>query len=226
MDSDKNQVYIAGPWDGLVAGMFLKAGWAGTNRLEMADLVVFTGGADIDPGIYNEKSDGSFPPNKKRDELEIGLYHAAKNWGIPMVGICRGAQLLNALNGGTLWQDVDNHTTNHSAIDVRTNKVYTVTSTHHQQMRVGPAATLVAAAYVPAIAGPGSLCTKKRASGVTQYPQPRDLDTEVVWYNNTNCLCFQPHPEYPGNTQTAEYFWDLFKEFFAFEETQIAQESA
>jgi len=224
MDSKANQVYIAGGFDSLVAGMFLDAGWRGTRDLMMADIVVFTGGADIDPKLYGEPIAGAYGINTRRDEAEVELFKAAKNFGIPMLGICRGAQLLNVLNGGKLWQDVNHHTTNHWLTDLRNGTQALVTSTHHQQMIPN-----LKLGNLIAIAGKGertSLCTTKHAAGVTQVPNIGDVDAEVVWYQDTQCLCFQPHPEYPGKTGTAEYFWSVFNELFDFDVDKTAQESA
>lgn len=224
MQSNHKQVFIAGGFDGLVANLFLRNGFQGTRDLTMADVVVFTGGADINPALYNETPFGSGAPNQKRDDLEVATFKSALNWEIPMIGICRGAQLLNVLNGGTLWQDVDNHTANHDIIDVRTEDVYRVTSTHHQQMRPNnKTANMIAIAHTPKLGGRGSLCTKRRAAAGTFVPTLGDVDPEVVWYAKNKCLCFQPHPEYPGNTQTEEYFWKLVDELFTFEEkVQVA----
>jgi len=226
MNSDHLQVYVVGRFDGLVATMFRNRGWRGTRDIAMADLVVFTGGADINPAIYNEPVSGAKYIDEQRDAEEMAVYKAALNWNIPMLGICRGAQLLNCMNGGSLWQDVNNHTANHWIVDTRTDATAFVTSTHHQQMRINPkTGHMIAVAYNQAVKGRKSLCTRKAGAGVTQIPHAGDVDPEVVWYADTSCLCFQPHPEYPGNTDTANYFWSLFEELFDFGQSQ-AQESA
>lgn len=219
MHSNHKQVFIVGHFDGLVASLFLRRGFKGTRDLTMADVVVFTGGADISPSLYNEGFHGTFSTNKVRDDLEVATFQSALNWEIPMIGICRGAQLLNVLNGGSLWQDVDNHTANHEVLDVRTEEIFTVTSTHHQQMRPNnKTATMIAVANTPKLGGRGSLSTRKRAQAGTFVPALGDVDPEVVWYERNKCLCFQPHPEYPGSTQTETYFWNLVDELFTFDE--------
>lgn len=69
------------------------------------DLIIFSGGEDINPRMYGEANRYS-QVNDRRDELEKEIYRIAKNYGIKMLGICRGHQLLNVLEGGYLLQDI------------------------------------------------------------------------------------------------------------------------
>lgn len=70
------------------------------------DGLLLTGGGDIDPMRYGQEMDGSQPPDPQRDEAEIALARAFLAAGKPILGICRGHQLLNVVLGGTLKQDV------------------------------------------------------------------------------------------------------------------------
>src|SRR5690606_12977256 len=71
------------------------------------DGLLFTGGHDISPSLY-----GQAPSAKcgtvivERDEMEKLLFQLALQRDLPMLGICRGIQLFNALLGGTLYQDL------------------------------------------------------------------------------------------------------------------------
>lgn len=68
---------------------------------------LFTGGQDVDPVLYGaEKSDKCGQPNQDRDELEKELFACAMREDKPVLGICRGIQLINVLCGGTLYQDI------------------------------------------------------------------------------------------------------------------------
>lgn len=69
------------------------------------DLIIFSGGEDINPRLYGESNRYS-QINEERDELEIEIYRIAKAYNIKMLGICRGHQLLNVLEGGYLLQDI------------------------------------------------------------------------------------------------------------------------
>lgn len=78
--------------------------------IEHLDGVVLTGGADIDPAHYGQDPHpdlGAIEPD--RDAYELALLAAADRKGIPVLGICRGMQLINVARGGTLAQHVDDH---------------------------------------------------------------------------------------------------------------------
>jgi putative glutamine amidotransferase len=69
------------------------------------DALVLTGGGDIDPATYGAAPHPrTGPPNAGRDRAELDLLAAALTAGLPVLGICRGLQLLNIAQGGTLHQ--------------------------------------------------------------------------------------------------------------------------
>jgi putative glutamine amidotransferase len=73
--------------------------------LDLIDGLILAGGADIDPGSYGEASHpetrGTVP---ERDEFELALARRAIERDLPLLGICRGMQLMNVATGGTLLQ--------------------------------------------------------------------------------------------------------------------------
>ena len=76
---------------------------------ETCDGLLLAGGGDIDPAYYGQHSAGSFPPNPARDALELellGLFTATQK---PVLGICRGIQVINVFFGGTLVQNLPGH---------------------------------------------------------------------------------------------------------------------
>lgn len=84
-----------------------------TDDKELADIVslcdgfVFTGGHDLNPHIYNEEAlpvCGTVSP--ERDDMETKLLSLLLATDKPVLGICRGLQLINAYLGGTLYQDL------------------------------------------------------------------------------------------------------------------------
>ncbi|MEV5734163.1 gamma-glutamyl-gamma-aminobutyrate hydrolase family protein [Streptomyces sp. NPDC052292] len=74
------------------------------------DGLVVAGGPDVDPARYGaERSPRTGPPAPERDAWELALIEAALAAGVPLLGICRGMQLLNVALGGTLVQHLDGH---------------------------------------------------------------------------------------------------------------------
>jgi putative glutamine amidotransferase len=72
------------------------------------DGLVLTGGADVDPERYGHDNTAS-TVERERDTVEFALFEAALDDEIPILGICRGFQLINVHAGGTLHQDVPSH---------------------------------------------------------------------------------------------------------------------
>ncbi len=78
-----------------------------SHALARFDGVVIPGGNDIDPALYGEAPlPGADEPVPLRDRFEPALVVAAEGIGLPLLGICRGAQILNVAHGGTLVQSL------------------------------------------------------------------------------------------------------------------------
>ncbi|MGQ5638772.1 MULTISPECIES: gamma-glutamyl-gamma-aminobutyrate hydrolase family protein [unclassified Streptomyces] len=74
------------------------------------DGLVIAGGPDVDPARYGaERSPRTGPPALERDAWELALIDAALAARVPLLGVCRGMQLLNVALGGTLVQHLDGH---------------------------------------------------------------------------------------------------------------------
>ncbi len=76
--------------------------------LQMANGVVIGGGEDVNPLLYNKHEYDSLceTPDNYRDSIEILMIHYAIKNKIPLLGICRGNQIMNVANGGTLIPDI------------------------------------------------------------------------------------------------------------------------
>ncbi len=72
------------------------------------DGIVLTGGADVEPSRYGHDNHAS-DTEPARDEVEFTLFETALGDGLPVLGICRGLQLINVHQGGTLQQHVPEH---------------------------------------------------------------------------------------------------------------------
>ena len=78
---------------------------ADAEVLERLDAVVFAGGADLDPGLYGEESHPETTGLRpERDAAEVPLMKAALDRDVPLLGICRGMQVLSVVRGGSLVQ--------------------------------------------------------------------------------------------------------------------------
>ncbi len=80
---------------------------AACAALKACDALVLTGGGDIDSLLYGQEPHPQCAQQDPvRDACEIALFHAARQRGIPIFGICRGIQLVNVAMGGDLIQDI------------------------------------------------------------------------------------------------------------------------
>ncbi|MCB5273970.1 putative glutamine amidotransferase [Arthrobacter sp. SO5] len=88
---------------------------AAGEALEGLDGVVLPGGGDLDPRLYGEvPGDSCYDVNQAQDRLDLAVARQSIDAGLPVLGICRGHQLLNVLYGGTLIQDMAPGTVVHS----------------------------------------------------------------------------------------------------------------
>jgi putative glutamine amidotransferase len=84
------------------------------EALKALDGVVLPGGGDLDPRLYGEEpGDACYDVSHAQDELDLAIARRSIDAGLPVLGICRGHQLLNVLYGGTLIQDMDPGTVAH-----------------------------------------------------------------------------------------------------------------
>jgi gamma-glutamyl-gamma-aminobutyrate hydrolase PuuD len=186
-------VWISEPTSELMLGeMFGRAACRKAKTLDKADLVVFTGGADVSPELYGEKLTDAHPKtrfNKSRDNRDMQLYADALQMRIPMVGICRGAQFLHVMNGGKLYQDVDGHQTSHSIRTADNLTIDAVTSTHHQMVMSNDRMVVLATARQS---------TERWIDKRVSERSAKHDDIEAFLYPETLCLGIQGHPEYRG----------------------------
>ncbi|MGZ3587996.1 MAG: gamma-glutamyl-gamma-aminobutyrate hydrolase family protein [Candidatus Limnocylindrales bacterium] len=71
--------------------------------------LLLTGGADVDPARYGAPAEGSRDTQPGRDALEAAAFGAARERGVPILGICRGFQAINVFMGGRLVQHLEGH---------------------------------------------------------------------------------------------------------------------
>jgi putative glutamine amidotransferase len=108
--------------DGLVsvgARPVLLPGSGAVDLLDLVDALVLTGGGDLDPLLSGADPAGASEVDRTRDDGEIALVRAAARVGVPVLGVCRGLQLLAIAFGGTLTGGVQ-HIRPHDGHDVST----------------------------------------------------------------------------------------------------------
>lgn len=217
MSSEKlrPKVYIIGGGFEYIKLMY-RLGCDGAKGLDDADVVLFTGGEDVNPALYGEVCMAKTHYSRDRDEKEKAIFEAALLKKLPMIGICRGGQFLNVMNGGKMWQHVTGHTIEHVARieippfnenDMR--RTIKVTSTHHQMMI--PTEHAIVLATANEAYEKHSFDRYVAGRGGNDNP-----DTEVVFYDDTNCLCFQPHPEFKTAPADCVDFFEECLENFIF----------
>lgn len=185
------------------------AGYTIVHHPDDADVILFAGGADVSPHLYGERPIEGTYSHFERDVYNKRLWDGMKP-GQKAVGICRGAQFLNVMNGGKLWQDVDNHTGTHELEDLITGQVVSVSSTHHQMMRPTDKAEIVAIAYESS----QRYCADEISICPDSDWEEGNEDIEVVFYDEAHpTLCFQPHPEYFEYVECTKYFLNLLKRY-------------
>jgi gamma-glutamyl-gamma-aminobutyrate hydrolase PuuD len=149
----------------------------------MSPLILW-GGTDVSPSLYNQiPLKYTQYPDTKRDNEEAEMVNEAIFLGVPVIGVCRGAQLLCVLNDGTLYQHSEGHGRNH---DVHTlDGVFYAAAGHHQIMNpVGEFEVIGWSDFPTKVWNP---------DGTTKIIE---RSPEIVWWPETKCLGIQPHPEW------------------------------
>jgi len=167
------------------------------------DLILFTGGEDITPGLYGDVSPkGMCFSNIHRDREEREIFKLAMKHDIRMIGICRGIQFLNVMDGGKMIHDVNNHTGSWHDMVIPSGEVIRVNSLHHQMVIPSKDAEII------------GWSLKHRA---TKYYGNKDLpiatpevEPEAVLFKNINAAGVQYHPEImEKNSVGYKFFYEL-----------------
>lgn len=169
------------------------------DSAEKADILLFTGGSDVDPRFYNEPEGKHTYSNLPRDKAEKAYFD--KYFNKFKLGICRGAQFLTVMSGGKLIQHINNHEGNQDVF-FSDGTVHTIPSTHHQMMypfeiehELLGWADFQSSFYLNGY--------NKNITLPDNFKEP-----EVVWYKNSRSFCIQGHPEYPCSDRTRSYLYN------------------
>jgi len=171
------------------------------------DAVVFWGGQDISPSLYGHNahpySQAPLRGLSARDQFEWGAMKYCKVHDIPMIGVCRGAQMLCAFAGGYLIQDMTGHVSNGGihAMTTSDGEELRTTSCHHQMMYpfVVPHEMLAWSTHSLSKHYEG-----EEGEDLSDRMVGR-VEPEVVYYPTIRGLAIQGHPEWAVGTQFADY---------------------
>lgn len=199
------KIYVVGDQFSYINWMQAKL----TSAMEEADLVLFTGGADVTPAYYGEPKHPRTGNDTFRDHKEKEAFLKARALNKHMLGICRGSQFLCVMSGGKLVQHQEMQGYEHPII-LKGGKVINITSTHHQAQYPY---NLPKEEYE--ILGWTDNLSGFHLDGNNEELNP-SKECEIVYYPATHCLGIQGHPEFQDfkdRDDTIEYLRGLLNDF-------------
>ncbi len=173
------------------------------DYVDLVDGIILPGGADLDPALYGAESEtDEFPPEPERDRFELDLLDAAFGADLPVLGVCRGLQLLNVHGGGTLHQDVPEHARWDAALDAELHEVHLVPDTLAAEL-YGPT-TRVNTLHHQTI--------DRLARGWVASGHAPDGTIETIELPGRNVFAVQWHPEWmAGRPHDPAFAWLLHR---------------
>lgn len=181
-----------------------------TRNPQEANLAIFPGGADINPALYRQKPNPRTSWWEEIDRMQIEAYNRLPKECIKF-GICRGLQLLCALSGGKLIQDVTGHASgNHNIITIDDINM-PITSCHHQM--IYPFDMNEDDYQIIAWADPQRSVHYFGETNENINLPENFVEIEMCWFPKTNCLGVQGHPEWMSeHSQVVRYLNNLILE--------------
>jgi putative glutamine amidotransferase len=163
------------------------------GELAACDALVLSGGNDVHPGLYGRMDawEKTKDVDERRDRFEIDIIHAALTAHLPVLGICRGAQIFNVARGGTLVPDLQSAGFEDHRRGLGSEKVHGITITPGSGLRaiVGQDAAEVNTSHHQAIERPGEglRITARSSDGVAEaaeweQPEGKSFLLLVQWH--------------------------------------------
>lgn len=159
------------------------------------DAIVLWGGTDINPHFYKQNPHPMtwYHEGGARDRLEWQWLHEAMSNGVPIIGVCRGAQMICAGVGGTLFQHVTGHNGGNHAMETEDGRVYQTSSAHHQMLNL----TALPEDSYELIAWSKTNRSQAYEDVNGKLAMPEGFkEPEVVLFPNIRALAVQGHPEW------------------------------
>ena len=163
------------------------------NLFALCDAFVLIGGDDLNPKLYNEEINGATDIDDEIDSWEITIIDYAIKMQKPIMGICRGLQLLNVYFGGSLIQDFPNHKGDDHKITLVNSKYgfpeTTMVNTYHHQV-INKLANVFEVVY-----------------------QANDSVIEMIVHQTLPIFAVQFHPEMQAQSLISRELIKLFKHY-------------
>lgn len=162
------------------------------KKLSDANIVLFTGGEDVDPSLYGKKRHPRTHSNLQRDTKEKNVFDKVRPNQL-CIGICRGSQFLCVMNGGILVQDCAGHALWQTHAITNGSLEFQITSTHHQMQYPYNLPKENYEVLYKAFQGTGFEGDGIDVSKIVENGEP-----EIVLYHTEGkpkCLAIQGHPE-------------------------------
>lgn len=164
------------------------------------DALLLPGGGDLAPGLYGQLTRGAEPADTERDREELAMAQTFLEAGKPILGICRGMQVLNVALGGTLLQDIPGHS-QRAGVDTW----HAVRTERHGPWEAAREWMWVNSAHHQAVDRPGS--------GLVVVQRAEDGIAEAMVHRTLPVLGVQYHPERMEHSGILLFHW-FFSRFF------------
>ncbi|MBI4004758.1 gamma-glutamyl-gamma-aminobutyrate hydrolase family protein [Candidatus Roizmanbacteria bacterium] len=182
---------------------------AAHQYITMSDGLILQGGNDIDPSTYGEKPQGAINCQLFRDVFEFALLTSALEKGIPILGICRGFQLVNVFFGGSLIQNLPMGAVIHSSYqDDEINDIQ-----HRVKLITGSLLSSLYKKQTLLVNSYHHQGVKKLGKGLTIEAKAKDGLIEAVSSMTQKVLAVQWHPEI--DVEKNEEYRKLFSFWFS-----------
>jgi putative glutamine amidotransferase len=167
----------------------------GTRALRLPvtlDGLLLAGGEDVDPVYYGESPHPTYRGSRRRDVSEFGVAKAALDAGMPIFAICRGAQLLNVVLGGTLVQDIPSQVAKPLTHEGGARHPVTIAADSRLASLIGSGSADVNSYHHQAVArlAPGLIVNAKAADGTIEGWEPEPSGSV-----DSYIMAVQWHPE-------------------------------